>query len=231
MDEKLSAIIEYSMTPDETAAFKIALLWERMSRETFPDYKHAALRKRGDPRKSNLFRVCWTLHQRFKGVLAPEEYKYYILAQLSIFKELNREHGDLMITPQCLLGDKAWIRWKVWKRRLDQACKNLMSEQLSIVMSEDKLRTELGRSRLFLMQRFEGVWTKEKLLAHVTDMLRWVASSKVSVYYLALSPWCREIPQDRISIDLSMYRKHLTPESSRVFAEVFPEETGADWHG
>jgi hypothetical protein len=220
----LAAILDYEMTPDEAQAYKIAVLWEKIASEQFPEYKHGKLRKRGDPRKSNLFKVAWTLHERTKGVLAPDEYKYYVLAQLSLLRELNKVHGDVMISPQCLLGDKAWVRWKVWKRKLDEACKTRLAEDLKMTMSEDKLRSELGRSRQFLMQRFDGVWTRDKLLGHVTDLIRWVASGTVSPYYAVASPWCTDLPQDRMPLDLSAYRKQLPASISTVFCELFPEE-------
>ena len=57
-NHSLEDILNYEMTPEEAKAFKLALLWEELCQQEFPDERRVSLKK-GDPRKSTLFRYCY----------------------------------------------------------------------------------------------------------------------------------------------------------------------------
>lgn len=222
MDD-LSAILDYEMTPDEAQAYKIAVLWQEMAPLAFPNYtRHAKLPKRGDPRKCLLFKVGWKLHAKYKGVLQPEEYKLYIKAQLDLLKELNKTNEELYLDPQCLVSEAAWVRWKVWKKHYDDAIKLRVGQQLKVTLAPDKLRTELLRTRAFFTAKF-GTHSEEALAGAVGDIARWAATTKVSPFYLVLSPWVRKLG-DRVGVDLSGHAHQLGADAGDVFRSVFPEE-------
>ena len=54
-------IIEYQMSAEEAIAYKMALLWCKLASDQFPDKKIICLRKKGDPRKSFTFKVCYSM--------------------------------------------------------------------------------------------------------------------------------------------------------------------------
>src|SRR5581483_12458434 len=103
--------------------------------------------------------------------------------------------------------------------------KTRMVAHMDVKIHGDKLRSELQRSRMFLIAKF-GNHQKDNILGSVSDLIRWAATSKVSVFYLVLSPWCASIKADEIPIDLGYYRGQLMPESQDIFKTIFPEEAG-----
>ena len=66
---RLDAIVEHNMTPIEAKAVKIGIIWMKLSKEVFPNYNHMRVKK-GDPRKSALFRYCYKLIKETKGHIA-----------------------------------------------------------------------------------------------------------------------------------------------------------------
>lgn len=61
-DVRLEAILDYEMDELEGKAYKLCLIWLDRSRKVFPEYQHMGM-KRGDPRKSLIFKVCYKLGQ------------------------------------------------------------------------------------------------------------------------------------------------------------------------
>ena len=121
------------MTLEESETFHIALVYESEFKKMFfsntkeslscgLSLRRNCLPRRGDPRKSNLFRHCWKLRRETNGLLEKSEYKNYVKANLFIVK-INGGAVD----PVCITGDKAWIRYKVWKRKYDQKLLELNS--------------------------------------------------------------------------------------------------------
>ena len=56
----LEAPEKYNMDDLEAAACRIAASWLEQSRKAFPDYRHSTMKK-GDPRKSLIFKICYKL--------------------------------------------------------------------------------------------------------------------------------------------------------------------------
>lgn len=186
------------MTLEESETFHIALVYESEFKKIFfseikeslscgLSLKRNCLPRRGDPRKSNLFRYCWKLRRETLGLLEKNEYANYIKANLFIVK-INGGCVD----PMCITGDRAWIRYKVWKRRYDQKLEDLNS---SIPRPEksninNKIFAELDKTKKFLFEKCEGNPSNIKIIKFVEDGIfkLWVATNKISPYYLSLSP-------------------------------------------
>jgi hypothetical protein len=185
MDEyNLEPILEYNMTEEEAIAYKIGLLWLNHSRRLFPNYKHNSnYPKKGDPRKSHLFKICWKLQKETKGIVKYEEYNFYIIAQLQLLKNFTSELHPL-ITPQCLVGDNAWIRWKIWKKKFEKV--NKSGDGLK-QCSSDEIKSELNKAKRLLDSKF-GELTEEKVIVLKKELERNIKLGIISGFYAVLSP-------------------------------------------
>ena len=84
----LDAVEKYNMDDLEAKACNLSAMWLEQSRKTFPDYRHSTMRK-GDPRKSLIFKIAYKLARETQGILENNEYPLYIRAQLEVLKYIN----------------------------------------------------------------------------------------------------------------------------------------------
>lgn len=226
MDDKLLALIlDYKMTKMEAKAWKVAIMYIQLAKEYFPNDKPYRLGKK-DPRKTILFRHCYKLVRESHDLLADHEYRLYITAQLQILKNIECGDCHANLSPNCLVGPKAWKRWLVWKRRF---------ERKSIVQSEEdagvkthqvtKIVDELKRGKKFLESKFSEL-NKKSILDSLNNraLFRWTALGQLSPYYLAISPTVKQWAQstntnllDKFAIDLNYYRSGITQEIENYF--------------
>ena len=160
MDTKrLQAILDYNLTEDESKAYRMALIWEDLTKQMFPQEKGIARLPKGDPRKSSLFRFCWKLMRETRGLLRFDEYKMYIRANLTMIKVKN-----LHLSPNILCGDNAWIRWKIWKRLYEQKVLEKSGETVPPTFEIDpKLIKKLELTKRFIYEKCEGEPSLEKI--------------------------------------------------------------------
>jgi hypothetical protein len=196
------------MTDDEAAAYKLGLYWLEAIDKTFPDYRHNnKYPKKGDPRKSNLFRHCYKLNRELKGILKAEEHKYYVIAQLQMLKsiEINNLHPN--ITPWCLTGPKAWTRWKMWKKKFDNIEKVKTAKDVAVDKVEnEEIKKAIEKSEAFLIKKL-GSLTEENFQARAKDIERWIAQGLISGFYAVTSPWVSKYCQ--LNIDLSYFKENI----------------------
>jgi hypothetical protein len=178
-------IFQWKMNAAEAAAYKLAVIWEQQTKKYFPDEKITRLPKKSDPRKSNLYRYCWKLVRETRGLLKPEEYKLYIIAQLQIIKKFKGR-----VEPNCLVGEKAWIRWRVWKRMFDRKMAEQKNIEVNPPPADSSVVKDLDKTKLFLYEKCGGVPTPEKLqeLTKGGKLYNWIDAGKISKVYLILSP-------------------------------------------
>lgn len=234
MSENLLApILEYQMTPLEAKAYKIGLLWEKLATKEFPNYSIMRFRRDGDPRKSALFKYAYKLARETDGVVPDREYRLYITAQLQVLKGIRKDEIHPLIVPNCLVGRKAWHRWRMWKSRWDkQMSKAQNSEDIDVNDTFSRIEAELKKTRKFLDKQLPESWTCENIEYSYKnkDMLRWVALGRVSPFYVLLSKCLSEVlgHKDRegeFGVDLSVYKRSLTPSVEKAFKEIFPEDS------
>lgn len=213
----LEPILEYSMTPDEALAFKLGLMWIEISRKLFPNSKNmTSYPKRGDPRKGSLFKHCYTLLRETRDRVDAKDYKLFINAQLQMLKaiEINGQHP--LIGPWCLLGDKAWIRWKMWKKKFENINKTKTTKDVDLETPDiEEVKTELAKSKKYLFS------TEEDFKINAGDVERAIKLGKISGFYAILSPWVKKYCNLE-EIDLSYCA--ISPEISNYFMENFPKE-------
>lgn len=232
MPNRLEAILTYEMDEIEAKAYKAALVWEKLVPKEFPDLPYTRLKKKGDPRKSILFRYCYKLIRETQGILPDDEIAIYILSQLHVLKGIAAKTRHPMVEPQVLVGDKAWKRWKLWKSRYDKRIKeHQTAEEIKSRATKLGVIADLDNTKKFLFDRFNGQPTYNSIKAAIDDrtLVRWVTLSKVSPYYAILSPLISkalsgETLEEVFLFDLSIYKDSITPEVEEYFKLVFSGE-------
>lgn len=233
---RYDAIFEWKMTPAEAEVFKLAVLYEREFLRIFKNqpqldgqgYRRNTIPKRGDPRKSNLFRHCWKLRRETRGLLQEHEYERYIQANFYILR-LNHAH----VEPNAVCGDKAWVRWRVWERRRKRKEEELASKEPapSANTTDPKLMRDLDRTKKFLYEKFEGEPTVEKLKRFVDDGIfrLWVGMGKINPSYIVLSPWVRQSTDigkvcRECYLDPLLLQERITDAVQQYFKEEYKHE-------
>lgn len=223
----LAPIINLKMSDLEAKAYKVALLWMAISHEVFPDYTHnKGFPKNGDPRKSMLFKYCYKLIRETQGLVPDNEYSQYIRAQLDIMRHIRIGDCHPYIGPQILVGDRAWIRWKVWKKKFKSIIENSTLEDVGLDKTdEDKVIVELTQTKKYLAGKFGGSYQEPQIMMAKHDMERWVALEKVSPFYVLLSPWAKRHCNFNNVFDEDLYKASITPNITSKFKELFPNES------
>ena len=166
-------IKKWGMDAAEATVFKLCLLWEEVVEKELEGVAltHVTrLRKKGDPRKSTLFKYCWKLFRETKGLIPVNEYKLYMRAQIQVFKNLERDFGKKTdggprIDAQVLCGPKAWMRWMYWRNLYRKQTR--VEEHVEQVQTEAtdgyayKVSQELAHTKRFMEQQAGGASTKD----------------------------------------------------------------------
>ncbi len=211
----LEIILKYKMNEIEKKAFKIGLIWEKLCEKEFPDEVHSKFPKNKDPRKSTLFRYCYKLANETKGLLENKEYYYYVLAQLRIFKLLEKNKVHALIGPQILVGDKAWKRWQFWKSKLIKKINEVSdASEMKILTNENEIKKQLINTKNFLKELdYEKIDSKK--------MKYWIYHRKVSPFYVTMSDFCKKYVDN---FDYNLYKPSITPLIEDFFEKEFEYE-------
>ena len=193
MTDKREKIGKWRMTPDEASVYGLALLYQqeflKLFQGTDQSYKLNTVPKTIDPRKSNLFRHCWRLRRETKGLLQPDQYRQYIHANLMVLK-LNKA----AVRPDCICGDRAWIRWKVWERWYNQKIDETnvtLDIKAEANLAEPRIIRDIDQTKKFVFEICEGSPTQDKVkeLIDSGNFRVLVMMRKISPCYLVLSPF------------------------------------------
>lgn len=219
---------KYEMDEIEKRAYRITFIWFDKFKKYFPNLNQGKIRK-GDPRKSWIFKICYKLARETAGLLDFEEYEIYVQAQLEIMKILSKKHF-VNVDASILAGEKAWVRWKVWKTKYD----SLMNKpkEISFVVAPGRAKAVKGLQEThdFFKSKLSKIPNLEELKNfHLSnDLFLWINFGKVSPYYLALSPFCKEImtKEDfkRLKFDPEIYIPCIDEQVICKFKDLFVEE-------
>lgn len=230
MTDDLEKIIKYRMDKMEAKAYKLALMWEKYCEKEFPNERHTKLKKTGDPRDSNLFKYCYKLARETNGLIQDDEYYLYIIAQLQILKTMRSGDVHALIEPQILVGDKAWRRWKLWKKYYDKKMSEVKCvEDIGITESESKINSLLQNTKEFFDKKSLISYEKVKEKLDDLSMIRWITTGNVTPYYAILSPWVNRWLAGRsleevFKFDLSVYRPSVSTTLETSFRNIFSRE-------
>lgn len=223
--KELEPIIRYKMSDMEAKAFKIALMWQEECGREIRGESYAKLKSNVDPRRTILFKYCFKLAKEMKGLIADSDMSLYVRSQIQVLKSINDGKIHALIEPSCLVGDKAWRRWKLWKARYDKRVSCPMtSEEMCVRATDGTMKSELAATKSFL-ERMKFV-DFDELSNHKQEISRWIKSGEISCFYLVLSPWIKEIVGSPIKMefDYFYYRASITPEVEKFFRDTFSHE-------
>lgn len=221
----LEPIIKYKMTDMEAKAYKVALIWQDECRRELPKEQFVKLKANSDPRKSTLFKYCYKLAKEMKGILQDNEIHLYIRAQLQILKAIKEGEVHALIEPHCLVGEKAWKRWKLWRYRYRRKLERVLdSKESDISTKSSKVISEIKATYQFFEKR--SLLEFKSMELNMDKMKTWIGNGEVSPFYAVLSPWMSRIFGDLDSLDFDKvyYRSSIGPHAELFFKELFVHE-------
>ena len=220
----LEPILHYKMDDMEAKAYKIAIIWEDECSRELPKEKFAKLNRNTDPRKTTLFKYCYKLAREMKGILDDKELPFYVRAQLQILKAIKEGEIHALIEPHCLVGEKAWKRWKVWRHKHKKSISRVLgSEEIGISARTPKMISEISATKSFLEAK--GCLAYSNYALRKDDINIWVRSGEISKYYVVLSPWIKKtIDCSQFEFDETYYRSSVTPQVDQFFRSEFSHE-------
>ncbi len=231
----LESILNYEMTSREAKAYKICCIYYETLYKVFPNSRHYRRQRKGDPRKSTLFKYCIKLLRETEQIIDDRDYVNYVRAQMEIIKAVTAAYQhDANVGPSCLVGKKAWNRWLVWKKKYEARLEkvDVINELTADPNTVHKVKVHLRATKSFLTKKL-GSLTKENLKSAVEgrSLLRWVAIQDITPYYVLLSPilneWLNQRKLDAsdiFHIDFDFYRPVVTKEVQSFFKEEFSYE-------
>lgn len=218
----------------EIEAYKVAVIYEQEYRKAFVNEqikmdKINFLPQKSDPRKSYLFRYCYKMIKNLRGLIDPTQYRDYISGNILIIKQNNG-----VIKPNCLSGDKAWFRYKVYDRKIKiaQSEINALAPRPSSA-SDEKICIELDATKhhIHTMCMDEIKSKKQKMQEFYEKGIfkLWTMTGKLSPYYLILSPLMSQICDTNQLLELcpsskSVYEGKITEEVKNYFKSEFLDE-------
>lgn len=204
----------------EKKAYKCCLMWVKVCQKMFPKERYSKLRQAGDPRKSYLFKCCYTLVSDTTKKLADNEYKLYIYAQCDILRNIKDGNIHANIDPNCLIGCKAWARWKVWEKKYEKS-KEFSGAERDIRKETSAVIRDLNKTKDFLLDIFKTTPTAEDLKKASENrvILKWVHYHKITPYFVLLCPHIDN--NQNWGMDLTIYQKDITQEVEAWYKENF----------
>jgi hypothetical protein len=229
----LEDIIKFDLNPKEAAAYKVAAIYDHLLHKMFPNYRHiCGLGK--DPRSSLVFRHAWkVIEEHGHEMTGKDDYKVYVMAQLKVFKTYLDRGEPVLINPNCLSGDSAWVRFKLYEKRYEQSKAFQTVEAANIqVNSDDRIVKELKKTKDYFFLKFKKHCADDVVRAlDDRSLLRWVVMKNVSGYYPHISPlvkkWLEEKNQSVVEYfghALAVYGKAITPVAYDYFNQEFTYE-------
>jgi hypothetical protein len=181
--------------------------------------------------------LCYKLLRETQHNIRDIDYPLYVRAQLDIIKVVTQKNDtEPNVSATCLVGEKAWKRWLVWKKMYENRLlkRAATAEEAGVDANQhNRVMLALKNDKEFLTKRLKSV-TKGTILKAVSDrlMLRWVATKQISPYYALLCPilnaWLKKrnlSVDDMFHLDFGFYRPGITDEIETYFSREFTDET------
>jgi len=209
---------KYKITdPGELLAIKFLYYWIENRIKIFPNTIHSKFNKEKDPRKTLAFKYCYKLQRETLGLLKEDDFELYVKAQLHMLKYFATKYNNqaLIIEPQCLVGEKAWKRWKFYKFKYD-SLKNspLEKPEENNRVNLEVLKQNLLRTRKFLSSKIE--LNRESIKKNNDNILLWNKLGSVDTYFLLL---CNNFDKKLIKKNVSTIT--IDDEIKRIYSSIF----------
>lgn len=210
----------------EIRAIKLYYFWVVNRRKYFPEMVHSKFSKTKDPRSTSIFKYCYKLQR--ESVLEEKDYENYIKSQLIVLKYFSKKYNrDLIIDANCITGDKAWKRWKLFETRLKKS-KNNSVDSCVILPNLFKLEKELVSTKEFLFTNI-GEINKENITKNIQNILYWFNLRKISPYFVCMNKYIREIYnieeiRNKFKIDPILYDEKVNDIIRKLYYKIFKKE-------
>lgn len=218
-------ISKFNFNDDEIESFKIVQIWIELSKKYFPNYNHTKLKK-GDPRKSIIFKNCYKLYREIKGIIPSEEFILYVKAQIEILKIQSRNNSLVLIDSNCLTGDKAWKRWKLWKKKYDSKMKVPLITSANPGYS--KAKEGIKKTKIFIQSKFGHNPSLFDYELCKNDIIYWINLGSISPYYIVVSPYMSKILEEKdissLNFDPLFYKECINKDVIDLFKSLFGYE-------
>lgn len=186
----------YNLNPLETLAYHCCVVYLTLANKIFPNYRHCKLPKKGDIRKSSLFKHCYKMCKNLDSKIKKEHYPLFIKAQFDIFKSIYEATKVCpAIMPTIISSSKSFNRWHVWKSRYE-AIKVIKTENTTVNAERQLLLIEFSKTLDFINKNSEVFQDFNSFIENKNQLLKFVILKKISPYYIALSPWIEKLPED-----------------------------------
>lgn len=187
---------KYDLNQAETLAYHCSVVYLTLAYKIFPNYRHCKLPKKGDIRKSSLFKHCYKMCTNLDGKIKKEHYPLFIKAQFDIFKSIYKATNVCpIIMPTIISSSKSFNRWHVWKSRYE-AIKVIKTENTTINAERQILINEFVKTVDFINKNSEIFEDFKCFFENKNQILKFVILKKLSPYYIALSPWIEKLPEN-----------------------------------
>ncbi|NBO25072.1 MAG: hypothetical protein EBU93_07580 [Chlamydiae bacterium] len=226
----MPAIQNTQLSEEESFSFELARIWIELSEKYFPQYNHTHKKGgnlRSNPRKSIIFKTCYKLQRETKGLIEESDYPLYIRAQLEILKFQSKNNPLVLVEPGCLVGEKAWKRWKLWKKKYDAKIKQPLKIDLG-KYSFLKAKEGILKTKKFLESKFPDNPSLKTYELNKENLINWLNFGNISPYYVALSPYMKKVFREedykKMNFDISFYQECINDEIRSLFLKLFRYE-------
>lgn len=223
-------VTKYRLSGLEARAVRLMHLWSETVQRMLPGHAKPATYK-GDPRKTHAFKVCYKMARETEAFLQESDHHLYVRAQIDILRSIKLKSGHANVDVVCLAGERAWKRWKVWKRKYDSvvSMRSSKSDEHAPRVPMPKLVAALKKTREYLRRTSRLPMTEPTARGMSEDGSLAIAinTGSLSPYYLVLSPFFRPIVGGGFGsgFDADVYSRSLDQSAVKIFEEIFPEES------
>jgi hypothetical protein len=190
--------LELGLNQDEILAYQLCCQWIELTRKILPNYCHPRVAKKGDIRKSIVFKHMLKFVKANKETLSGFQFVLYMRAQLEIAHKLQKEGHRILVDPSLLHGDKAKARWAVWKKLIKE---KRQTTKVAYAHLEANVVSEFELTLRTIKDLLKEDVSLENYIKESPNILRFVILKKISPLYVFCSKWIQKLP-DQIRTDI-----------------------------
>lgn len=212
----------------EKRALRLYYYWIINRKKIFPDIFHSKFDKSKDPRNFTIFKYCYKVQRETRNKLEEKDYENYIRAQLIILKSLSKKYNTpINVDINCIAGEKAWKRWKLYRFKLIQSKNDSVNNFISYP-NINNLEFEFNRTNEFLVQNL-GKINKENIEKNKQNIIFWFFQRKINPYFLVFNVYINEVfvGEDFMKlfkIDVILYKQRTNDKIKELYRKVFKQE-------
>lgn len=209
----------------EIRALALYFYWIYNIRKIFPEMRHGKFNENKDPRGLTIFRYCYKLQR--ESTLEEKNYENYIRAQLIILRYLSKKYNrELVVDANCICGEKAWKRWKLYQSKLIKTKNDSINNYVSFP-NIHKLEKELENTRDFLKDKINI--DEENLKKNIENIIIWFNLRKINPYFIVFNKTINDIYdyeqiRKNFKIDPLLYLERTNDMIKDLYFKIFKEK-------